>query len=115
MGQSTDAMLVYGYHLGGGDSGWELEGLGEYGELPDLPWYGPEGDFQAAAERHLLATLAGFTETWEPGKASTQPAPTRARPAVRVSDPARLLSRCLRATFADHRRARAAVSPSPWP
>ncbi|MFD7661027.1 hypothetical protein [Streptomyces sp. NPDC059788] len=68
MGQSTDAMLVYGYHLGGGDSGWELEGLGKYGELPELPWYGPEDDFQTAAERHLLATLTGFTETWEPGK-----------------------------------------------
>ncbi|MGW5130379.1 hypothetical protein [Streptomyces sp. NPDC004135] len=68
MGQSTNAMLVYGYHLGGGDGGWELEGLGEYGELPPLPWYADEdSDFQEAAERHLLAQLAGFTETWHSG------------------------------------------------
>ncbi|WP_329291903.1 hypothetical protein [Streptomyces pseudovenezuelae] len=69
MGQSTDALLVYGYHLGGGD-GWELEGLGEYGELPALPWLGDEDDrdFQDAAERRLLAELAGFTETWEDGQ-----------------------------------------------
>jgi hypothetical protein len=64
-------MLVYGYHLGGGDSEWELEGLGEYGELPALPWYDPEDedstDFQEAAERRLLAELADFTETWETG------------------------------------------------
>ncbi|MFC9465187.1 hypothetical protein [Streptomyces coelicoflavus] len=69
MGQSTDALLVYGYHLGGGD-GWELEGLGEYGELPALPWYDSEDegdDFQGAAERRLLAQLAGFTEVWQPG------------------------------------------------
>lgn len=68
MGQSTNAMLVYGYHLGGGDSGWELENLGEYGELPALPWYRDEdSDFQEAAERQLLAQLVGFTETRQPG------------------------------------------------
>lgn len=67
MGQSTNAMLVYGYHLGGDESGWEIEGVGEYGELPDLPWYDPwNDDFQGAAERHLLAAIAGFTETWTP-------------------------------------------------
>lgn len=69
MGQSTNAMLVYGYHLGGGD-GWELQGLGEYGELPALDWYDPEDaegdDFQSAAERKLLAEIAGFTERWSP-------------------------------------------------
>jgi hypothetical protein len=71
MGQSTNAMLVYGYHLGGGDSGWELEDLGEYGELPALDWYDPEAedgdDFQSAAERRLLTEIVGFTETWSPG------------------------------------------------
>lgn len=68
MGQSTDALLVYGYHLGGGD-GWEIEGLGKYGELPALDWYDPEDgdDFQEAVERRLLAQLAGFTETWDTG------------------------------------------------
>jgi hypothetical protein len=67
MGQSTNAMLVYGYNLGG-EEGWELEGCGEYGELPALDWYNPEDvdgdDFQSAAERRLLAELAGFTEEW---------------------------------------------------
>jgi hypothetical protein len=64
MGQSTNAMLVYGYHLGG-EEGWQLEGAGEYGELPRLAWYDPESedsDFQEAAERRLLAELAGFTD-----------------------------------------------------
>ncbi|WP_328934170.1 MULTISPECIES: hypothetical protein [unclassified Streptomyces] len=68
MGQSTDALLVYGYHLGGGDGGWELQGLGEYDELPELPWYNEDSeDFQGDAEQLLLAQLAGFTETWESG------------------------------------------------
>lgn len=61
MGQSTNAMLAYGYDLGG-EEGWKLQGLGEYGELPELPWL--DDDFQSAAERRLLAELAGFTETW---------------------------------------------------
>ncbi|MFE2556003.1 hypothetical protein ACFXGT_08195 [Streptomyces sp. NPDC059352] len=65
MGQSTNAMLMYGYHLGSGDGGWELQGLGEYGELPKLDWY--DDDFQSAAERKLLADIAGFTEEWSSG------------------------------------------------
>lgn len=71
MGQSTNAMLVYGYHLGSGDGGWLVEGVGEYGELPDLPWLDEDnedgGDFQESAERRLLAEIAGFTETWSSG------------------------------------------------
>lgn len=67
MGMSTNAMLVYGYHLGGGDIGWLLEGLSEYEGLPTLSWYDPDDEdnegFQESAERHLLAQLAGFTET----------------------------------------------------
>ncbi|HEY8985719.1 MAG TPA: hypothetical protein VIU15_39880 [Streptomyces sp.] len=67
MGMSTDAILAYGYHLGGPDGGWELHGLDKYDELPALPWYDvddEEGDdFQSAAERHLLVTIADFTET----------------------------------------------------
>jgi hypothetical protein len=63
---STNAMLVYGYHLGGPE-GWDIEGAGEYGELPDLAWYNEDAedgdDFQTAAERHLLTVVAKFTET----------------------------------------------------
>lgn len=62
MGQATDAILAYGYDLGG--DGWKLEGLGEYGELPPLDWWDDEDDFATAAERHLLTQVAGFTETW---------------------------------------------------
>lgn len=63
MGQATDAILAYGYDLGG--DGWKLEGLGEYGELPPLSWWDDDEDFATAAERRLLAEIAGFTETWE--------------------------------------------------
>ncbi|GGR70933.1 MULTISPECIES: hypothetical protein [Streptomyces] len=66
MGQATDAILAYGYDLGG--EGWKLEGLGEYGELPPLPWWDEEDDFATAAERHLLTRIAQFTETWEDGR-----------------------------------------------
>ncbi|MEU3507643.1 hypothetical protein ABZ733_06905 [Streptomyces longwoodensis] len=64
---STNAMLVYGYHLGSDDSGWNVHGTSKYGELPPLGWYDAEAedgdDFQEAAEKRLLATLAQFTET----------------------------------------------------
>lgn len=66
MGQSTNAMLVYGYNLGGEEE-WLLRDLGEYDELPALDWYNPEDedvDFQSAAEAKLLADVAGFTEQW---------------------------------------------------
>jgi hypothetical protein len=70
MGRSTNGMLAYGYDLGG-EEGWKLQEAGEYGELPSLPWFDPddeEGDgFQEAAERRLLAEIAGFTETWSIG------------------------------------------------
>lgn len=64
MGMSTDAILAYGYDLGGGD-GWKINGLGEYGELPTIDWYDPESDedFEEAIERRLLAQIANFTET----------------------------------------------------
>ncbi|MFB7776893.1 hypothetical protein [Streptomyces bauhiniae] len=70
MGQSTDAILAYGYNLGGGDIGWLLQDLGEYDSLPALDWYDPDDEnsegFQSAAETRLLAQLAGFTETdWQ--------------------------------------------------
>lgn len=67
MGQSTNGMLAYGYDLGGEEE-WKLQEAGEYGELPNLPWFDEEdedGDgFQEAAERRLLAEIAGFTEEW---------------------------------------------------
>jgi hypothetical protein len=67
MGQSANAMLVYGYHLGSGDSGWLVQDAGEFGELPALDWYSEDGedaeDFVTAAEKRLLAQLANFTET----------------------------------------------------
>jgi hypothetical protein len=65
MGQSTDALLVYGYHLGGDDGGWLVEGAGEYGELPQLDWHDSEddeADFGTDVELRLLASV-GFTET----------------------------------------------------
>ncbi|MFI0268593.1 hypothetical protein [Streptomyces luteogriseus] len=66
MGMSTNAMLVYGYHLGGDDGGWLVHGAGEYGELPPLDWYDDEAEdsdgFQESAEQHLLATIGQFTE-----------------------------------------------------
>lgn len=63
MGQSTNAMLVYGYDLGS-DEEWHVqEAAGEYGELR-LDWFNEDGedDFITAAEKHLLQA-AGFTET----------------------------------------------------
>lgn len=66
MGQSTNGMLAYGYDLGG-DDGWKLQGLGEYGEFPELPWLDEDEGFQESAERRLLAEIAGFTETWSSG------------------------------------------------
>jgi hypothetical protein len=67
MSTSTDGILAYGYDLGGGE-GWKLQDCGEYGELPELPWFNEDSDddFQSAAERRLLAELADFTETdWQ--------------------------------------------------
>ncbi|GGW98962.1 hypothetical protein [Streptomyces chartreusis] len=65
MGMSTNAMLVYGYHLGSDDGGWLVRGVGEYGELPTLSWHQSESDdadFGTDVELRLLASV-GFTET----------------------------------------------------
>jgi hypothetical protein len=67
MGQSTNAVLVYGYNLGGGEIDWLVEEVdGEFGELR-LDWFNGEdesgeNDFIEAAEKRLLQA-AGFTET----------------------------------------------------
>ncbi|MER6559777.1 hypothetical protein ABT300_18985 [Streptomyces sp. NPDC001027] len=71
MGQATDAILVYGYDLGGPDEGWKVHGLGKYGELPPLDWYDEDADeddndFVSAVESRMLAVVAGFTEQCEP-------------------------------------------------
>jgi hypothetical protein len=54
-------MLVYGYHLGGGDSEWLINEVDEYGAPLPLAWL-PDYDLPELAMDHLLAA-AGFTET----------------------------------------------------
>lgn len=70
MGISANATLAYGYNLGGFRHGWKIREADASGRLPDLPWYNPAADDDVidAAERHLLAEIAGFTETREDGK-----------------------------------------------
>jgi hypothetical protein len=56
---------MYGYHLGGDEDGWLIEGADEYGEfdLNQLDWYSEEDGFIESVERRLLEVVAGFTET----------------------------------------------------
>jgi hypothetical protein len=64
MGQSTNAVLIYGYDLGGGEKEWLVdEASGDYGDLR-VDWYDEEGqdDFVEAAMKRLRVS-AGFTET----------------------------------------------------
>ncbi|WP_405961200.1 hypothetical protein OG235_36670 [Streptomyces sp. NBC_00024] len=77
MGRSSNAVLVYGYDLGGPDE-WKLRSLGQYGELPSLDWYDDEDDdgddsldFATAAQDRLRAAVAGFTEEWTPDARET--------------------------------------------
>lgn len=49
MGQSTNAMLNYGYSFGGGDSAWEIAETGEYGELA-VDWFNDEGEDESDDE-----------------------------------------------------------------
>lgn len=60
MGQATDAILAYGYDLGGADSEWKLAGLSKYGELTADWWdesedLGEDADFATA----LIAWIGG--------------------------------------------------------
>lgn len=73
MGTRTDAILAYGYDLGG-DGEWKVREVDEYGGL--MPGAGgwvpdPEAeedyDLTGLAERHLL-DASGFTETYEDGR-----------------------------------------------
>lgn len=87
MGTSTNAMLVYGYHLGGDEGGWQVEGVGEYGELLALDWHDSEdadADFQGDAELRLLASV-GFTEiNWRADGYHTRKAEAQARLGVEI-------------------------------
>lgn len=66
MSNSARGKLAYGYDLGG-DEEWKVQGAGEFGEMPNLGWFNPDDeegdDFATAAERLLLAEIAGFAET----------------------------------------------------
>lgn len=71
MGVSTDAILAYGYDLGGDDE-WKVQEVDEYGGLLDVGWVpdpetGEDFDLIGLAERQLLGA-AGFTETYEDGR-----------------------------------------------
>ena len=67
MGQSTNAVLAYGYDLGSGEE-WKIAEVGEYGDLA-VDWFDEdhEDGFLGQAERRLL-NASGFTETYEDGK-----------------------------------------------
>lgn len=60
MGMSANAVLAYGYDLGGEE--WKVREVGEYGALT-LPWFNEddEDDFVTAAKKRLLVA-AGFVE-----------------------------------------------------
>ncbi|MFJ4627118.1 hypothetical protein [Streptomyces sp. NPDC088847] len=64
MGQSTDALLVYGYNLGGPPEEWYVQETGSYGLL-DVPWWDQEQDdptfTEAAATRLREADVHGVT------------------------------------------------------
>jgi hypothetical protein len=73
MGMSTDAILAYGYDLGGEDE-WKVREVDEYGGLlPGIADWVPDPEVEddydliGVAERHLL-NAAGFTETYEDGR-----------------------------------------------
>lgn len=57
MGISTNAILAYGYDLGGDDAGWKLEGLNRHGEFKS-DWYDADRDL-AEAMIHRLAVAHG--------------------------------------------------------
>ncbi len=70
MGVSTDAILAYGYDLGGEEDEWKVREAGRYGEL-ELDWLDDEAEdydgFGVAAMDRILAA-SGFTETYEDGR-----------------------------------------------
>lgn len=64
MGNSADAMLMYGYNLGGDDTGWEIVELDEDGCLDRsrLAWL--DDDRTEDAETHLLASVGFAEDDW---------------------------------------------------
>lgn len=65
MGTSTNAILAYGYDLGGGDDEWRVAQVDDDG-FPQVDWIDADAeddvDFPEAAIDHLRVA-AGFTET----------------------------------------------------
>jgi hypothetical protein len=68
MGVSTDAILAYGYDLGGDEDGWKVREAARYGEL-DLDWLDEEDEDSDGFGEQAMARIraaAGFTETdWQ--------------------------------------------------
>lgn len=62
MGQSTNAVLAYGYDLGGDEGGWKIAEAGEYGEW-EPHWAADEDDDPMAAAGKLLLASVDFAET----------------------------------------------------
>lgn len=59
MGRSTNALLAYGYDLGGDANGWKVQETDEYGGLA-VDWYDDEtGDFREDVEAVLTRALPG--------------------------------------------------------
>ncbi|MGX1301367.1 hypothetical protein RKD35_002855 [Streptomyces albogriseolus] len=62
MGRATDAILAYGYDLGGPDDTWHVQETNEYGVLNPRAWWNEEQDdptFLEAAQARLAE--AGVT------------------------------------------------------
>lgn len=68
MGRSAKGLFVYGFDLGGDETGWKVQGAGEYGQWTPS-WLNSEDDdegrenIETAIEDRLVVTLGGFTET----------------------------------------------------
>ncbi len=61
MGTSTNAILAYGYDLGGGEDEWKVREVDEDGLL-DLPWYSDEDMDIMDAATDVLRTAAGWVD-----------------------------------------------------
>lgn len=63
MGMDPEAHLMYGYHLGGPESGWKIQGVDRF-EALETSWYAEGDDFYEAIELKLLE-MVGFADTYE--------------------------------------------------